>query len=143
MLACAGLDRLGRTAMLRERMPAEIVCPAAGQGALAIEVSAGDTRMLEALRFLDDWETRFAVTAERAALGALGGGCQVPIGIFCERHNDHSGGHWVITGSVSLPEASASVRVGLEHRTEKDPQALGLRLAEELLRQGAGALLAR
>jgi hydroxymethylbilane synthase len=142
VLACAGLDRLGRTAMLRERLPAEIVCPAAGQGALAIEVSAGDTRMLEALHFLDHPETRFAVTAERAALGALGGGCQVPIGIFCERHNDRSGGHWVITGSVSLPEASASVRVGLEHRREEDPRMLGLRLAEELLRQGAGALLA-
>ncbi len=139
VLACAGLDRLGRTAMLRERLSAEIVCPAAGQGALAVEVSAGNARMLEALSFLDDRETRFAVTAERAALGALGGGCQVPIGIFCERHR----GHWVITGSVSLPGSSASVRVGLEHRTEDEPDTLGLRLAEELLRQGAGVLLAR
>ena len=96
---------------------------------------------------LDDATTRFAVTAERAALGALGGGCQVPIGIFCERHTASRGeagaGHWQITGSVFLPEGGASVRVGLEHRTEEEPRELGLRLAEELLRQGAGALLTR
>lgn len=146
VLACAGLDRLGRTALLRERLPAEVVCPAAGQGALAIEVRAGDTAMLEALRFLDDVETRFAVTAERGALGALGGGCQVPIGIFCERHVRGSRAeredHWVITGAVSLPGGEAAVRVALEHRTEEEPRLLGLQLAEELLRQGAGALLA-
>ncbi len=145
VLACAGLDRLGRTALLRERLPAEVVCPAAGQGALAIEVRAGDTAMLEALRFLDDVETRFAVTAERGALGALGGGCQVPIGIFCERHVRGSRAeredHWVITGAVSLPGGEAAVRVALEHRTEEEPRLLGLQLAEELLRQGAGALL--
>ena len=137
VLACAGLDRLGRTAMLRERLPAEVVCPAAGQGALGVEVRAGDSGVMEALRFLDDTATRFAVTAERAALGALGGGCQVPIGIFCEQHRDH----WSIRGAVSLPEG-AGVRVVLEHRTEENPITLGQRLAEQLLRQGAAALLA-
>ncbi len=138
VLACAGLDRLERTATLRERLPVSVVCPAAGQGALGIEVRAGDARMLAALAFLDDGDTRFAVTAERAALGALGGGCQVPIGIYCQRHVDH----WLISGAVTLPDGAASVRVGLEHRTEENPAELGLRLAEELLRQGAGALLA-
>ncbi len=138
VLACAGLDRLGRTALLRERLPASIVCPAAGQGALAIEVRAGDVAMLEALRFLDDAPSRFAVTAERAALGALGGGCQVPIGIFCEPHTDH----WQISGSVSLLGGGAAVRVALEQRTEDEPELLGRRLAEQLLRQGAGELLA-
>ena len=147
VLACAGLDRLDRTGMLRERLSAEIVCPAAGQGALAIETRSGDEAVKEVLALLDDATTRFAVTAERAALGALGGGCQVPIGIFCERHTASRGeagaGHWQITGSVFLPEGGASVRVGLEHRTEEEPRELGLRLAEELLRQGAGALLTR
>ncbi len=137
VLACAGLDRLGRTELLRDRLPAEVVCPAAGQGALAVEARAGDAAVLEALRFLDDAPTRFAVTAERAALGALGGGCQVPIGIFCERHAEH----WAITGSVSLGGGAAAVRVSMEHRTDDEPRLLGLRLAEELLRQGAGALL--
>ena len=86
---------------------------------------------------LDDAGARFAVSAERSALGALGGGCQVPIGIFCERH----GGHWAITGSVSLADGGAAVRVAFECRDDEDPKLLGLRLAEELLRQGAGALL--
>ncbi len=146
VLACAGLDRLGRTGMLRERLPASVVCPAAGQGALAIQVRAGlrpesrdqDQRLHQALRFLDHSDTRFAVTAERAALGALGGGCQVPIGIYCERHADH----WAIEGRVSQADARASVRVALEHRMEESPQLLGERLAAELLRQGAGPLLA-
>ncbi len=142
VLACAGLDRLHRTSLLRERLPAEVVCPAAGQGARAIEVRAGDPSVMEALRFLDDAPTRFAVTAERAALGALGGGCQVPIGIFCEQHRGERHEHWVITGAVSLSDGGAAVRVALEHRTEEEPRLLGLRLAEELLRQGAGALLA-
>ncbi len=137
VLACAGLDRLGRLEYLRERLPSEVVCPAAGQGALAIEARAGDAPVLEALRMLDDAGARFAVSAERSALGALGGGCQVPIGIFCERH----GGHWAITGSVSLADGGAAVRVAFECRDDEDPKLLGLRLAEELLRQGAGALL--
>ena len=147
VLACAGLERLDRTGMLRERLSAEIVCPAAGQGALAIETRSGDEAMGKVLALLDDATTRFGVAAERAALGALGGGCQVPIGIFCQRHPESRGeagaGHWQITGSVFLPEGGASVRVGLEHRTEEEPRELGLRLAEELLRQGAGALLTR
>ena len=138
VLACAGLDRLERTEFLRERLPSVVVCPAAGQGALAIEARAGDAETLDALRFLDDARTRFAVTAERAALGALGGGCQVPIGIFCEEHGEH----WAITGVVSLPDGGAAVRISLECRLEEDPKLLGLRLAGELLQQGAGALLA-
>ena len=137
VLACAGLDRLGRIELLRERLSAEIVCPAAGQGALGVEIRANDARTQAALHFLDDPDTRFAVTAERTALGALGGGCQVPIGIHCERHGDH----WMIRGAVSLARGESAVRVTLEHRTEEEPHTLGERLAEELLRQGAGALL--
>ena len=139
VLACAGLDRLGRTELLRDRLPIEVVCPAAGQGALAIEARTGDGPVIEALRFLDDAATRFAVTAERAALGALGGGCQVPIGIYCEAHADG----WAITGSVLLGDGEAAVRIALEHRKDEEPLVLGRRLAEELLRQGAGALLER
>ncbi len=138
VLACAGLDRLERLGELRERLPASVVCPAAGQGALAIEARAGDAEVLEVLSGLNDPATRFAVTAERAALGALGGGCQVPIGIFCEQHTDH----WSIAGVVATPDGSALVRVEMEHRTEGEPRLLGLHLAEQLLERGAGALLA-
>jgi hydroxymethylbilane synthase len=152
ILACAGLDRLRKTDALRQRLPSEIVCPAAGQGALAIEVRSSDAATHAALAFLDHAPTRFAVTAERSALGALGGGCQVPIGIYCEPHpsssaTQHQRGHaepahWAIRGVVSLASASAAIRISLDHRREEDPATLGQRLAKELLNQGAGALLA-
>jgi hydroxymethylbilane synthase len=138
VLACAGLDRLGRTELLRERLPASIVCPAAGHGARAIATSAGDTDPAAALAPLDDAETRFAVEAERTALGTLGGGCHVPIGIYCERHTDH----WMIHGAVTSIDGSAVVRLAMEHRTDHDPRLLGQRMAESLLEQGAAALLA-
>jgi hydroxymethylbilane synthase len=138
VLACAGLDRLQRTEFLRERLPASIVCPAAGQGALAIETRAGDAATAEALAPLDHPETRFAVDAERTALGTLGGGCHVPIGIYCERH----AGHWMIHGAVTSPDGTYVVRLAMEHRTDHDPHALGRRLADALLEQGAAALLA-
>jgi hydroxymethylbilane synthase len=153
LLACAGLDRLQKVEFLRERLSAEIVCPAAGQGALAIEIRASassatpahDADVRQALAFLDHPATRFAVTAERAALHALGGGCQVPIGIYCQQHQQGSDLHWAIRGSVlhpaSTPGPSASIRVSMDHRHEEDPVSLGRRLAEELLHQGAGALL--
>ncbi len=137
VLACAGLDRLARTEFLRERLPASIVCPAAGQGALAIETRSGDTVTATALTPLDHAHTRFAVEAERSALGALGGGCHVPIGIYCERHADH----WMIHGAVTSPDGTAVVRLGMEHRTDHDPHQLGQRMAESLLAQGAAALL--
>ncbi len=75
LLASAGLDRLGRTDWIRERLDPSIFCPAAGQGALGIETRKDDYGIIEALSFLDNADTRFAVTAERTALAALGGGC--------------------------------------------------------------------
>jgi hydroxymethylbilane synthase len=83
LLAAAGLDRLEKTEWVRERLEPKDFCPAAGQGSLGIETRKDDAATLEAVAFLDDAETRFAVTAERAALAALGGGCQVPIGVYC------------------------------------------------------------
>jgi len=78
-----GLDRLEKTEWVRERMEPREFCPAAGQGALGIETRKDDAVTIAAVAFLDDATTRFAVTAERAALATLGGGCQVPIGIYC------------------------------------------------------------
>src|ERR1035438_3232571 len=83
LLAAAGLDRLKKTEWVRERLEPTQFCPAAGQGALGIETRRDDRATIAAVAFLDDAATRFAVTAERAALAALGGGCQVPIGIHC------------------------------------------------------------
>ena len=91
LLAAAGLDRLGKTEWVRERLDPKDFCPAAGQGALGIETRNGDTATIAAVAFLDHPGTRFAVTAERAALAALGGGCQVPIGVHCRPAPDEKG----------------------------------------------------
>jgi len=137
ILAAAGLERLGRTEYVRERFPALVLCPAAGQGALAIETRADDAQTIEALRFLDDEAARFAVTAERAALAALGGGCQVPIGIHCRPEGDG----FVIAGVVATPDGTGVVRAELEHQHGTSPEALGEKLARRLIEQGADTLL--
>ena len=84
-----------------------------------------------------DAATRFAVTAERATLAALGGGCQVPIGVYCER----AGNGFVITGTVASPDGWSVLREELQHRTGASAEAIGRELAERLLEQGADALL--
>ena len=149
ILAAAGLDRLERTEWLRERLDPEIVCPAAGQGALGIEIRDGNIRMAEIVAFLDDPDTRFAVTAERIALAALGGGCQVPIGVHCRRlaQTDAVGdsfegstpdGRFEILGLVSDPEGNRLVR---SRSVGSKAEDLGRTLAADLLRQGAGELV--
>ena len=134
ILAAAGLDRLEKTEWIRERIEPEVVCPAAGQGALGIEIRDGDERIGEAVAFLDDAETRFAVTAERVALAGLGGGCQVPIGVHCWPVVD---GNYEILGVVADPDGSRVLSgrvVGIE------AEALGRAVAAGLIEQGAGEL---
>ncbi len=138
LLASAGLERLGLTAHRRECFSPLVVCPAAGQGALAIEARARDERTLAALAFLDHDATRYAVTAERAALAGLGGGCQVPIGVHCFAGDE---GYSVIA-AVAAPDGSEVLRVVLDRQADVLPEALGRKVAEELLGQGAKRLLA-
>ena len=146
LLAAAGLDRLGKTDWVRERLDPKDFCPAAGQGALGIEVRKGDQSTLAALVFLDHSDTRFAVTAERAALAALGGGCQVPIGIHCRREyaKDGNGEGWnEIFGVVASPADGEVVRVHLHAPVENtDPTTFGKMAATMLLDAGASRLLA-
>src|ERR1700690_2533951 len=87
ILAAAGLNRLGKTELVKQIIPEDVMCPAAGQGALAIEIRAGDSVTLQHLEFLNDPAARAATTCERALLSWLGGGCQVPIGAFAEMRN--------------------------------------------------------
>lgn len=139
-LASAGLDRLGHTDWIRQRLSPREFCPAAGQGSLGIETRKDAAAVIEALGFLDHADTRFAVTAERAALAALGGGCQVPIGIHCR---EAEAGQWEIFGVVADPGTGKAVRVHLTaERDRVAPEDLGKLTAEKLLEEGAGALLA-
>jgi hydroxymethylbilane synthase len=146
LLAAAGLDRLEKTEWVRERLEPQDFCPAAGQGALGIETRKDDAATIAAVAFLDDPATRFAVTAERAALAALGGGCQVPIGIHCRPAQEQAAtretARWYeIFAVVAVPETGKAVRVFYREACT-DATALGRRTAQKLLEAGAGPLLA-
>ena len=144
LLAAAGLDRLGKTEWLRERLDPRDFCPAAGQGSLGIETRKDDQATIAAVAFLDDPSTRFAVATERAALASLGGGCQVPIGIHCRAvaAQDADGREVEIFGVVAAPETGLSVRVYHRAPTDgADAQALGQLVARKLIEAGAGPLL--
>lgn len=135
LLAAAGLDRLGKTEWVRERIDPEVLCPSAGQGSLGIEIRSGDTKTASALVFLDDLATRFAVTAERTALAALGGGCQTPIGMHCRSTVN---GDYEILGVVAAADGSRLIR---GRQSGQDAHQLGRALADQLLAAGANELL--
>jgi hydroxymethylbilane synthase len=149
LLAAAGLDRLERTEWVRERLEPKEFCPAPGQGALGIETRKNDAATIAAVAFLDDAATRFAVTAERVALAALGGGCQLPIGIYCRVWPEQewetragSGPFDEIFGVVAAPETGATVRIfHRAPRGDSDAATLGRLAARMLIKAGAGPLL--
>ncbi|HKD83630.1 MAG TPA: hydroxymethylbilane synthase [Terriglobales bacterium] len=134
ILAAAGLTRLGKTQLVKEVLSEEFMCPAAGQGALGIEIRAGDETMRTHLSFLDDPAARAATTCERALLNKLGGGCQVPIGAFAVAKDDALR----LTAIVARPDGSTILR---ETQSGTDPVALGELVGETLLQRGATEIL--
>jgi hydroxymethylbilane synthase len=134
ILAAAGLNRLGKTELIKQVIPAEVMCPAAGQGALGIEARAGDTAVLHLLAFLDDPAARSTTACERALLGRLGGGCQVPIGALAEVR----GGRLHLQAVVARPDGSLVLR---ESADGEDPVRLGESVGDTLLRRGGRAIL--
>ncbi len=135
LLAAAGLTRLGRREMVREIISPEVMCPAAGQGALAIEIRRGDARTLEQISFLEHGPTRNEISCERWLLSALGGGCQVPIGAFSQTREDQL----YLTGVVAHPDGTKVLR---HQATGKDGERLGNEVAKALWKQGAAGILA-
>ncbi len=140
LLAAAGLDRLEKTDWVRQRLDPAQFCPAAGQGSLGIETREDDTETRQALAFLDDADTRYAVTVERAALAALGGGCQVPIGIHCRPDPTNPQGVEVF-GVVASPDTGKAVRIHHNGPSSIHPAHLGKRAAQMLLEAGAASIL--
>jgi len=136
ILASAGLKRLGKTELIKQIIPAEVMCPAAGQGALGIEIREGDAATREHLEFLNDAAARAATTCERALLNRLGGGCQVPIGAFAERRNRKL--H--IDAIVAEPDGSRLLRESLDGDLS-DPEQLGNDVGETLLSRGGDEIL--
>ncbi len=134
ILAAAGLFRLGKTQLVKQVIDEELMCPAAGQGALGIEIREGDSRMRELLAFLDDAAARATTTCERALLNKLGGGCQVPIGAFAEMDGDVL----CLTAICARPDGTEVIR---EVQTGNDPVELGERTGETILRRGGDQIL--
>jgi len=135
VLAAAGLRRLGWEQRIRELVPAEIVCPAVGQGALAIETrDDGGAAQTIAAR-LDHAPTRLTVTAERSLLRTLGGGCQVPVGAFAQLTD----GGLNLRAVVASPDGTRLIRGEL---AGSSPEDVGTRLGEQLLARGAREILA-
>jgi hydroxymethylbilane synthase len=134
VLAAAGLRRLGWQDRITELIPVEIMCPAVGQGALAIETRDDGSAAHELVRKLDHPDTRIAVTAERAMLEKLGGGCQVPIGgyAFLEKGVIH------MRAIVASPDGKRVVRAEL---SGVDPARTGASLGRNLLEKGAEEIL--
>lgn len=137
MLAAAGLIRLGLQNEIAEILSPDQVCPAPGQGALAIQTRAADSAK-HICAALNDPATRAAVTCERAALAALGGGCQLPIGAYA-RVGDNQ---LELTAIVISPDGGQSLK-SQASGPGTQPDELGHRVAEDLLRRGAGQILAR
>ncbi|HKS74534.1 MAG TPA: hydroxymethylbilane synthase [Terriglobales bacterium] len=134
ILAAAGLNRLRKTELVKQVIPAEVMCPAAGQGALGIEIRAGDSETRKHLSFLDDAAARATTTCERALLNKLGGGCQVPIGASAEVH----GARIHLEGIVAHPDGSVVLR---ESGEGDDPVRLGEEVGDRLLARGGDAIL--
>ncbi len=134
ILALAGLRRLGRTELVRQVIPIATMCPAAGQGALAIEIRADNRAVTEALAFLDDGDSRCETDCERALLRKLGGGCQVPIGANAKLQD----GVLHLEAIVASPDGSVLLR---ESAAGSDPLALGEGAGENLLLRGGAEIL--
>ena len=134
ILAAAGLTRLGKTQFIREYLPEKFMCPAAGQGALGIEIRDGDVETRKLVEFLNDADSRAATVCERALLNKLGGGCQVPIGAFAEMKD----GVLHLNAVVARPDGSEVLR---EFQHGSDPVELGERVGNALLKRGAVQIL--
>lgn len=148
VLAAAGLDRLGRTEHVHYRFNPEELCPAPGQGALALETRSPehpldtedperDPAIFRAIADLNDPVAQYAVSAERSTLEALGGGCELPIGVFCavDRHRA------TMHAQVVSPDGESMIVGSLEAPTSTPPELLGERLATTLIQRGALELL--
>jgi hydroxymethylbilane synthase len=138
ILAAAGLRRLGRESEIGFRVPTVRMVPAAGQGALAIQVRTGDEETAATVRSIND-EAAFAqLHAERACFIRLEASCSTPIGV----HAELSGSTLRIGAFVGLPDGSEWIRDELD-ADASDPEAAGAELAKRLLGAGAADLLAR
>ena len=139
ILASAGLVRLGMSDRIASRLASTLSLPAGGQGAVGIECRTDDGAVRELLAPLHDPDTASCVLSERALNRHLQGGCQVPIACFAEL--DDKGKTLGLRGLVGSIDGTTILRSEIEGPRE-NAEALGIELAEQLLAQGAGEILA-
>ncbi len=137
LLAGAGLTRLGLDSHVTEWLSLGIMLPAPGQGALAVQCRADDSTTLELLSALEDESTRKCVTAERAFLQGLGGGCAVPVAAYAEMSREQIA-VISLTGLVISPDGKKPIRVSGQNI---EPLQLGGQLAQQALANGASKIL--
>lgn len=137
ILAGAGLSRLGLDHHVTEWVSLDVMLPAPGQGALAVQCRVDDQNTLNLLAKLEDVSTRKCVTAERAFLSGLGGGCSVPVAAYAKVKGQMSKAI-TLTGLVSSTDGKQTIKVSGD---DDDPLELGKRLAEEAISQGADEIL--
>ena len=151
VLACAGLDRIGRTEAVHQRFDLDQLTPAPGQGALALETrspehpldsddAARDPALFAAIAALDHAPTRFATEAERAFLAAMGGGCELPLGAHAFPA-DAFGSRFTLHAQVLTPDGEQSVQVTDTSVPQEPAELLGRRAAHTLIDRGALDLL--
>jgi len=136
VVAAVGLHRLGWHRAITQYLPPELCLPAVGQGALAVEARVGDEEIAPLAAALDHAPSRQAVTAERAFLQALGGGCHIPIAAL----GHSASGQLSLHGLVATTDGRQVLRGELGGSAE-EPEALGQALARQLLDMGAAQLL--
>jgi hydroxymethylbilane synthase len=136
LLAKAGLDRLGLSQRITEILSPDLCMPAVGQGAIAVETRLKDTEAADVLAKLDDAETRTAIIAERALLGALHGGCQVPIGAWARVER----GELLLEACVCSVDGAQYVKQRATAPPEQAAQ-LGEHMARLLMEAGAQSIL--
>ena len=134
VLAHAGVRRLALESHISEIFPLDVMLPAPGQGALAVQCRAHDEETLNLLAAIHDPLAAAAVHAERAFLASLGGGCSLPVAAFAQKSN----GTIILTGAVISPDGKQAIRLSA---VDQEPQRLGQRLADLVLERGAADLL--
>jgi hydroxymethylbilane synthase len=138
VLAAAGLRRLGREGEIGFQLPAELMVPAPGQGALALQIREGEEETARALAALGDDAAMRELTAERAAVAPLGASCTTPVGV----HARVVGESLALSAFVGLPDGSEWLRDAIV-ADAGDPLEAGTELAERLLAAGAAELIER
>jgi hydroxymethylbilane synthase len=136
VLAAAGLRRLGLGGRISAAIPVDQCIPAPGQGIVAIEIRAGDSRARSAVASANDATAAVSLAAERSIVSALGGGCQLPLGAIAI-HEDR---RLTLHAVVATPDGSRAIR-SVGSGPVSDPEALGARVADDLARGGAAEIL--